>query len=204
MAMMPAYANPSTSETIESTCSQPGTISPSRSCIFYLRQRPTAARVYPGGAHSEGSAAAKTPAARGAAGLMMRHIRYIEPAGSRHERRPAFHRRQAGARGERALGRRVQPGDRREASAASRSAAPPRSIAAVQRRAPRRFPAWAATPPLTRARILFKFLELLHREHDALARIDHRGARQGVVRRRRARSPAASRSSSSPAASRIC
>ena len=33
------------------------------------------------------------------------------------------------------------------------------------------FPGWAATPPLTRARILFKFLELLNRDHDALARI---------------------------------
>ena len=33
------------------------------------------------------------------------------------------------------------------------------------------FPAWAATAPLTRARIMFKFLELLHREHDALARV---------------------------------
>src|SRR5438874_1288378 len=33
------------------------------------------------------------------------------------------------------------------------------------------FPAWAATPPLTRARILFKFLELLAREHDNLARV---------------------------------
>jgi len=33
------------------------------------------------------------------------------------------------------------------------------------------FPAWAATPPLSRARILFKFLELLAREHDALARV---------------------------------
>ncbi|HEU0156416.1 MAG TPA: CoA-acylating methylmalonate-semialdehyde dehydrogenase, partial [Stellaceae bacterium] len=32
------------------------------------------------------------------------------------------------------------------------------------------FPAWAATPPLSRARILFKFLDLLHRERDALAR----------------------------------
>jgi len=32
------------------------------------------------------------------------------------------------------------------------------------------FPGWAATPPLTRARILFKFLEILSREHDALAR----------------------------------
>jgi malonate-semialdehyde dehydrogenase (acetylating)/methylmalonate-semialdehyde dehydrogenase len=33
------------------------------------------------------------------------------------------------------------------------------------------FPAWAATPPLTRARILFKFRELLNREADALARL---------------------------------
>ena len=33
------------------------------------------------------------------------------------------------------------------------------------------FPGWAATPPLTRARVMFKFLELLHRDHDALATI---------------------------------
>src|SRR5207248_3023268 len=33
------------------------------------------------------------------------------------------------------------------------------------------FPGWAATPPLTRARVMFKFLELLHRDHDALARV---------------------------------
>src|SRR5690349_8766408 len=33
------------------------------------------------------------------------------------------------------------------------------------------FPGWAATPPLTRAQILFKFLEILAREHDALARV---------------------------------
>ncbi len=33
------------------------------------------------------------------------------------------------------------------------------------------FPAWAATPPLTRARILFKFRELLEREAGALARL---------------------------------
>jgi malonate-semialdehyde dehydrogenase (acetylating)/methylmalonate-semialdehyde dehydrogenase len=32
------------------------------------------------------------------------------------------------------------------------------------------FPAWAATAPLTRARVMFKFLEILAREHDALAR----------------------------------
>jgi malonate-semialdehyde dehydrogenase (acetylating)/methylmalonate-semialdehyde dehydrogenase len=33
------------------------------------------------------------------------------------------------------------------------------------------YPTWAATPPLTRARILFKFLELLNRDHDAIARV---------------------------------
>src|SRR5216684_3454042 len=33
------------------------------------------------------------------------------------------------------------------------------------------FPAWAAMPPLTRARILFKFRELLYREAGALARL---------------------------------
>ena len=33
------------------------------------------------------------------------------------------------------------------------------------------FPAWAETPPLRRARVMFKFLELLQRERDALARL---------------------------------
>src|SRR5262249_3482286 len=33
------------------------------------------------------------------------------------------------------------------------------------------FPAWSVTPPLTRARILFKFRELLDREAGALARL---------------------------------
>ena len=66
------------------------------------------------------------------------------------------------------------------------------------------FPGWAATPPLTRARILFKFLELLGREGDAIAAGHHRRARQGLLRRARARSRAAPKSSSSPAASRIC
>ena len=33
------------------------------------------------------------------------------------------------------------------------------------------FPGWVATPPLTRARILFKFRELLDREAGALARL---------------------------------
>src|SRR6202163_559464 len=42
--------------------------------------------------------------------------------------------------------------------------------AAVQSAA-KAFPGWAATPPLTRARVLFKFLEVLAREHDNLARV---------------------------------
>src|SRR5216110_1906279 len=42
--------------------------------------------------------------------------------------------------------------------------------AAVQSAA-KAFPGWAATPSLSRARILFKFLELLAREHDNLARV---------------------------------
>src|SRR5690606_37747152 len=33
------------------------------------------------------------------------------------------------------------------------------------------FPAWAATPALRRARVLFRFLELLHRHQDDLARM---------------------------------
>jgi len=40
--------------------------------------------------------------------------------------------------------------------------------AAVQS-ALRAFPAWAETPPLRRARVMFKFKELLERNHDALA-----------------------------------
>src|SRR6202011_1315970 len=33
------------------------------------------------------------------------------------------------------------------------------------------FPGWAATPPLSRARVLFKFRELLERDGDAIARL---------------------------------
>jgi malonate-semialdehyde dehydrogenase (acetylating)/methylmalonate-semialdehyde dehydrogenase len=33
------------------------------------------------------------------------------------------------------------------------------------------FPAWAATPPLRRARVMFKFKELIERDHDQLARL---------------------------------
>ena len=33
------------------------------------------------------------------------------------------------------------------------------------------FPAWSDTPPIRRARVLFKFLELLNRNKDELARL---------------------------------
>jgi malonate-semialdehyde dehydrogenase (acetylating)/methylmalonate-semialdehyde dehydrogenase len=49
--------------------------------------------------------------------------------------------------------------------------ASPGEVDAAVQSAAKAFPAWAATPPLTRARILFKFLELLAREHDNLARV---------------------------------
>src|SRR2546421_9264895 len=44
-------------------------------------------------------------------------------------------------------------------------------VARAVRAAAAAFPAWAAPPPLTRARILFKFRELLEREAGALARL---------------------------------
>ena len=49
------------------------------------------------------------------------------------------------------------------------------------------FPGWAATPPLTRARVMFKFRELLLRDEDDARPHHHRRARQGAVRRARAR-----------------
>src|SRR5579864_8938892 len=49
--------------------------------------------------------------------------------------------------------------------------AAPGDIDAAATAARAAFPGWAATPSLTRARIMFKFLELLHRDHDALARV---------------------------------
>ena len=44
-------------------------------------------------------------------------------------------------------------------------------VDAAVRAATAAFPGWAATPPLTRARVLFKFRELLDREAGALARL---------------------------------
>src|ERR1700758_4665309 len=49
--------------------------------------------------------------------------------------------------------------------------AEPGEVDAAVKAAAAAFPSWAATPPLTRARILFKFLEILAREHDNLARV---------------------------------
>src|SRR5437763_7607194 len=48
--------------------------------------------------------------------------------------------------------------------------ATPGDVDAAVQAAAQAVPGWAATPPLTRARILFKFLELLAGEHDNLAR----------------------------------
>ncbi|MFN7196935.1 MAG: aldehyde dehydrogenase family protein, partial [Hylemonella sp.] len=42
-----------------------------------------------------------------------------------------------------------------------------RAVAAAQAA----FPAWADTPPLRRARVLFKFLELMNQHRDELARL---------------------------------
>jgi malonate-semialdehyde dehydrogenase (acetylating) / methylmalonate-semialdehyde dehydrogenase len=49
--------------------------------------------------------------------------------------------------------------------------ATPSELDTAVQAAAKAFPAWAATPPLTRARVLFKFLELLAREHDNIARL---------------------------------
>ena len=66
------------------------------------------------------------------------------------------------------------------------------------------FPGWAATPPLHARPRDVPLQEPWSRTNlDKLAAIDHRRARQGAVRRQGRRAPAASRSSSSPAASRI-
>ena len=44
-------------------------------------------------------------------------------------------------------------------------------VDAAVRAAARALPAWAATPPLTRARVLFRFKQALEREADALAAV---------------------------------
>jgi malonate-semialdehyde dehydrogenase (acetylating)/methylmalonate-semialdehyde dehydrogenase len=62
------------------------------------------------------------------------------------------------------------------------------------------FPAWADTPPIRRARVMFKFLELLNQNKDALAQ-PSRPSTARCSPTRRARWRAASTSSSSPAAS---
>ena len=47
------------------------------------------------------------------------------------------------------------------------------------------WPAWAATPPLRRARVMFKLKELLERDRKELSAIITGRARQGAVGRRR-------------------
>ena len=49
--------------------------------------------------------------------------------------------------------------------------AEPADVQAAVAAASKAFPAWAATPALRRARVLFRFLELLHRHQDDLARM---------------------------------
>ena len=64
-------------------------------------------------------------------------------------------------------------------------------------------PAWAATNPQRRARVLFKFLELVQKEFDSLAKL--LSSEHGkTVPDSRATSSAGSKWSSSPAASRTC
>lgn len=48
--------------------------------------------------------------------------------------------------------------------------AQPADVDAAVRAAAAAWPAWADTPPIRLARVLFRFLELLHRHHDELAR----------------------------------
>ena len=76
----------------------------------------------------------------------------------------------------------LQPGDRRRSRARSRW---PRSTRSTPRSPPRSaaFPAWADTPPLRRARVMNKFLELLNAAPRHARRDDHRRARQGLHRR---------------------
>ena len=92
--------------------------------------------------------------------------------------------------------------DRRHASCPARAAAAPTSstpppaqvsgqvalansaeVAQAVAAAQAAFPAWADTPPIRRARVMFKFLELLNRHRDELARMHHGRTRQGVHRR---------------------
>ena len=65
-------------------------------------------------------------------------------------------------------------------------------------------PAWAATNPQRRARVMFKFLELVQKEYDDLARLlssEHGKTFADAKRRHPARR---SKWSNSPAAFRIC
>ena len=129
---------------------------------------------------------------------------------SRHRPGPAalstgaFHRRPGGGRAVRALG--AASTTRRPGRYAGQVALRERRRDAGRpSRLPRRpLPAWAATPPLQRARVMFRFKTLIERETDDARAADHGRARQGAVGRARRSRRAAWRSSSSPAASRTC
>ncbi len=88
---------------------------------------------------------------------------------------------------ERTLRRRVQPragrGERAGGLREHGRGGP--AVAAAQAA----FPAWAATPPLRRARVMFKFKELIERDLDKLAAPDLQRARQGRVGRARRSHP---------------
>ena len=65
-------------------------------------------------------------------------------------------------------------------------------------------PGWAGTTPLRRARVMFKLKELIERDIDDLASLVSAEHGKTLEPTPRARSPAGSRWSSSPAASRSC
>lgn len=65
------------------------------------------------------------------------------------------------------------------------------------------FPAWADQSSLRRARVMFKFKELLDQHHDELAEIISREHGK-VFSDARVKSPAALKSSNSPVAPRAC
>ena len=66
------------------------------------------------------------------------------------------------------------------------------------------FPAWRAHPPLRRARILMRFRELMDKHQKDLARIVTEEHGKTLTDAEGSRSRAASKSSSSPPAFRIC
>ena len=93
---------------------------------------------------------------------------------------------------------------RRRARSSERVAlAPPTRRARRFSAARAAFPAWAATPPLQRARVMFRFKALLDAQSTSW-RASSRASTARCCRMRAVKSRAASKSSSSPAAFRTC